>query len=134
MSTPVADESVAGPEDVEFADTAAELADRQSSPPRYEIATYPADFTLEMLKTKWDAQELIIPPFQRQFVWSQAQASKLIGSFLVGLPVPAIFLYTDRGSERSLVEDGQQRLRTILYYFDGVFGEEQDGRQRLVRW
>lgn len=31
--------------DIDFDDAAAELEDRQSSPPRYEIATYPADFT-----------------------------------------------------------------------------------------
>src|SRR5689334_8275304 len=65
------------PDDVDFDDPLAELADRQSAPPRYEIATYPADFTLEVLKTKWDAGEIIIPLFQRGFVWSQAQASKL---------------------------------------------------------
>jgi hypothetical protein len=121
------------PDDVEFDDTASELADRQSSPPRYEIATYPADFTLEVLKTKWDANDLIVPPFQRGFVWSQIQASKLIESFLVGLPVPAIFLYTERSSEKSLVVDGQQRLRTIFYFFDGYFGEERDGRRTTFR-
>src|SRR4051812_2571353 len=115
------------PDDVEFDDSAAELADRQSSPPRYEIATYPADFTLEGLHAKWNAGDLVIPPFQRKFVWSQAQASKLIESFLVGLPVPAIFLYTERSSEKSLVVDGQQRLRTVFYFFDGSFGEEEGG-------
>jgi hypothetical protein len=121
------------PDDVEFDDSAAELADRLSSPPRYEIATYPADFTLEVLQTKWDAGDLVIPRFQRKFVWSQAQASKLIESFLVGLPVPAIFLYTERGSEKSLVVDGQQRLRTIFYYLDGSFGEEKNGRRTVFR-
>ena len=101
------------PGDVEFDDSAAELADRQSSPPRYEIATYPADFTLEVLQSKWTAVYLTVLRFQRKFVWSQAQASKLIESFLVGLPVPAIFLYTERGSEKSLVVDGQQRLQRL---------------------
>jgi hypothetical protein len=127
------DVEVAGPDDVEFDDPASELKDRQSSPAHYEIATYPADFTLEVLKTKWDAGDLVIPPFQRGFVWSQAQASKLIESFLVGLPVPSIFLYTDRDSERSLVVDGQQRLRTIFYYFEGHFGEEHGGRRTVFR-
>ncbi|MEU4713143.1 DUF262 domain-containing protein [Micromonospora purpureochromogenes] len=121
------------PEDVDFEDPASELEDRQSSPPEYEIATYPADFTLEVLKTKWEAGELVIPPFQRGFVWSQVQASKLIESFLVGLPVPSIFLYTERKSEASLVVDGQQRLRSIFYFFDGSFGEESGGRQTVFR-
>src|SRR6266487_1984121 len=128
MSEPDAPErTMLNPSDVDFEDTAAELEDRESSPPQYEIATYPADFTLQVLQTKWDAGELIIPPFQRGFVWTQVQASKLIESFLVGLPVPAIFLYTERGSERSLVVDGQQRLRTIFYFMNGVFGEENNG-------
>jgi hypothetical protein len=123
----------AGKEDVDFEDPASELSDRQSSPPRYEIATYPADFTLEVLRSKWDAGELVIPPFQRGFVWSQVQASKLIESFLVGLPVPAVFLYTERNSEKSLVVDGQQRLRTVFYFFEGIFGEEQKGRRSVFR-
>lgn len=121
------------PNDIEFDDSVAELADRQSSPPRYEIATYPADFTLEVLQSKWIAGDLVIPRFQRKFVWSQAQASKLIESFLVGLPVPAIFLYTERGSEKSLVVDGQQRLRTIFYYLEGNFGDETEGRRTVFR-
>ncbi|CAD7855730.1 MAG: hypothetical protein, partial [Olavius algarvensis Gamma 1 endosymbiont] len=31
------------------------------------------------------------------------QASKLIESFLVGLPVPAVFLYTERKSQKFFV-------------------------------
>lgn len=121
-------------EDVEFEDTAAELEDRRSSPPRYDIATYPADFTLEVLHSQWKAGDIYIPPFQRGFVWNQVQSSKLIESFLVGLPVPSIFLYTDRKSERSMVVDGQQRLRSICDYFDGSFGDEDNqGRKTVFR-
>jgi len=122
-----------GPDEIEFDDPLAELADRESSPPSYEIATYPADFTLEVLSNKWDAGDLVIPKFQRGFVWSQNQASKLIESFLVGLPVPAIFLYTERDSERSLVVDGQQRLRSIFDFFEGYFGQERQGKQTVFR-
>ena len=65
-----------------------------------------------------------IPPFQRNFVWKQPQASRLIESFLIGLPVPSIFLYTDRSDmNNQLVVDGQQRLRTIAYFFEGFFGD-----------
>lgn len=119
-------------EDVEFEDTAAEMDDRQSSPPRYEIATYPADFTLEVLASKWESGEIYIPPFQRGFVWNQVQASKLIESFLVGLPVPSIFLYTERENERSMVVDGQQRLRSVFYFFEGYFGDPNAQGRRTV--
>ncbi len=115
-----------------FESVTSELADRQSSPPSYEIATYPADFTLDGLYTQWQQRDIEIPAFQRGYVWSHAQASKLIESFLVGLPVPGIFLYTDRASEKYLVVDGQQRLRSVFFYFEGFFGEEGKKASRTV--
>jgi hypothetical protein len=59
----------------------------------YEILSYPADFTLEVLVGKWKKGEINIPPLQRRFIWSQVRASKLIESFLMGLPVPPVFCY-----------------------------------------
>ena len=109
------------PSDIEFERIPSEEEDYESAPPDYEINTYPADFTLEVLHQKWKAEDIEIPSFQRQFVWKQVQASKLIESFLIGLPVPAVFLYTERKSQKFLVIDGQQRLRSIFYFFEGFF-------------
>lgn len=117
---------------LQFENVASELADRQSSPPSYEIATYPADFTLDGLYSQWQGGDIVIPKFQRGYVWSQAQASKLIESFLVGLPVPGIFLYTERSTEKYLVVDGQQRLRSVFFYFEGFFGQEGRRGSRAV--
>lgn len=110
-----------------------EIEDAESSPPEYEISTYPADFTLQVLYQQWQREQIVIPPFQRQFVWKQPQASKLIESFLLGLPVPPVYLYTERKSEKSLVIDGQQRLKSIFYFFEGFFGEEERGRRPVFR-
>ena len=60
----------------------------------YEIHYYPADYTLKVLYDKWIQKEIVVPLFQRQYVWKRAQASKLIESFLLGLPVPGIFFYS----------------------------------------
>jgi len=120
-------------EDVDIEEIKSEEEDYISSPPEYEISTYPADFTLEGLHAKWKAEDIEIPKFQRQFVWKQAQASKLIESFLVGLPVPAVFFYTERKSQKYLVIDGQQRLKSIFYFFEGYFGEEHNQRRRIFR-
>ena len=110
-----------------------EEVDSESSPPDYHISTYPADYTLEVLHQKWSKDEIKIPKFQRSFVWTQTQSSKLIESFLIGLPVPAIFLYTERRSQDYLVIDGQQRLRTIFDYFNGKFDSEKDGKRPIFR-
>ena len=95
----------------------------------YEILTYPADFTLEVLVGKWKKREIKIPKLQRRFIWTQAQSSKLIESFLMGLPVPPVFFYQDRTDNKLLVIDGQQRLRTIVFFFSGLFGEPKEGKK-----
>ncbi|MBX3416876.1 MAG: DUF262 domain-containing protein [Pirellulaceae bacterium] len=112
-----------------------ESVDEAYSPPTYDIVTYPADFTLEVLATKLAKKpvaEIQIPTFQRGFVWTQVQGSKLIESFLLGLPVPPVFLYTS-ASNIQMVVDGQQRLKTIGYFFEGYFGPEDRGRRPIFR-
>mgnify|MGYP001614104332 FL=1 len=65
----------------------------------YKITNYPADFTLEVLYQKIKNKEIILPDFQRSYVWTKKKASRLIESFLLGLPVPQIFLYKVPESE-----------------------------------
>lgn len=121
------------PSDLELESITSEDEDYESAPPDYEISTYPADFTLEVLHSKWRSNEIRIPDFQRRFVWKQVQASKLIESFLVGLPVPSVFLYSERKSQYFFVTDRQQRLKSIFYFFEGYFGEEDQGQRRVFR-
>lgn len=106
-----------------------ERQDANSSVSVYRIISYPADYTLQVLHQMWQDGEIIIPQFQRAFVWSIVQASRLVESFLMGLPVPEVFLYKD-GQSRHLVIDGQQRLRSVVAYFDGEF---PDGRPFYLR-
>lgn len=110
-----------------------EESDLEVSPASYEIFTYPADFTLEVLVNKWNQGEIIVPKFQRQYVWNQVQASRLVESFLLGLPVPPIFLYQQKEDNKFLVIDGQQRLTSISYFFEGYFGEETKGKRLSFR-
>lgn len=119
--------------DVEFDQISSESEDLEASLHSFEIVTYPADYTLKVLVDKWERKQVKIPDFQRGYVWKQAQASKLIESFLIGLPVPAIFLYTDRADKNNqLVVDGQQRLRTVAYFMEGYFGEPNPSGRRQV--
>jgi len=77
--------------------------------------------TLEVLSKKLDDYDIEIPEFQRSQVWKIKQASKLIESFLLGLPVPQVFFYLDKASSKLLVVDGQQRLRSINAFFNGEY-------------
>jgi len=99
----------------------------------YDITTYPSDFTLSGLAEMWKRGDITIPDYQREFVWSIKQSSLLIESFLIGLPVPPIFFYID-DENKNLVIDGQQRLLSIFFYFEGYFGfENEKGKRQTFR-
>jgi uncharacterized protein with ParB-like and HNH nuclease domain len=92
----------------------------------YEIISYGADYTISVYYNKIKSQEIILPSFQRRYVWSIEQASRLVESFLLGLPVPGIFLAKDKISGNLIVIDGQQRLATCESFKDGVFPNTKD--------
>lgn len=98
----------------------------------YDITSYPSDFTLDNLYSQWKKGTIVIPEFQREFVWSIEQASLLIDSFMMGLPVPPVFLYLDEES-KYLVIDGQQRLLSVYFFFDGYFGKEEHGKRKVFK-
>lgn len=96
-------------------------------PLKYDITSYGADFLVDGLVRRLRAQDIFVPHFQRKYVWSNRQASRFIESLLLGLPVPGIFLSKDFDTEKLFVIDGQQRLKTLLYFYDGIF--EPTGRE-----
>jgi len=99
----------------------------------YDIATYPSDFTLQGIVDMWKGRDITIPEFQREFVWTIKQSSLLIESFLLGLPVPPVFFYIDENN-KNLVIDGQQRILSVVFYFEGYFGVENlQGRRQVFR-
>ncbi|MEJ2630876.1 MAG: DUF262 domain-containing protein [Acidihalobacter sp.] len=97
----------------------------------YDIASYPSDFTLSGISEMWANGDIVIPDFQREFVWSIKQASLLIDSFLTGLPVPPVFFYVD-DDNKNLVIDGQQRILSVVFFMDGYFGRESTQGKRQV--
>jgi len=97
----------------------------------YDIATYPSDFTLSGIAQMWADKDITIPDFQREFVWSMRQSSLLIDSFLSGLPVPPVFFYVD-DENKNLVIDGQQRILSVVFFFEGYFGKESTHGKRQV--
>ena len=118
-------------DEIDIEETAEELEDEELAPVQYDIVTSPTDFTLEGLNAKWKSGAIVIPPFQRKLAWNIKQSSKLIESFLLGLPVPPVFLFLERG--KHLVVDGQQRLKSVAYFYEGYWGEETNGKRPIFR-
>lgn len=99
----------------------------------YDIATYPSDFTLSGIYDMWQRNDITIPAFQREFVWTIRQSSLLIESFLLGLPIPPVFFYID-DENKNLVIDGQQRILSTVFFFEGFFGIESiQGKKQVFR-
>lgn len=87
---------------------------------KFSISSYGADYTVDSLVKRMRGKAFRIPDFQRQFVWTTKHASKFIESLLMGLPVPGVFLYKEADTNEHLVIDGQQRLRTLQAFYDGI--------------
>ena len=101
----------------------------------YSISWYGADYTVDGLVQRLEKETFYVPSFQRMYVWTKKQASRFIESLLLGLPIPSVFVAKDGDSARHMIVDGQQRLKTLEFFYNDKFGE---GRFRLVdvnpRW
>jgi len=101
---------------------ASEFEDEEaSSAVRYSISSYGADHPVDGLVKRISKGDIYVPEFQRGYVWNHAQASRFIESLLLGLPVPGIFLFKESDTQKLVVVDGQQRLRTLEFFYEGLF-------------
>lgn len=126
-------------DDDEPSDLQVEVTDDDESEPlpapQHEIFSYPADTTLRGYLDQWNDKQLHVPPFQRNFIWDQTRASKLVESFLLGLPVPPVFLFKPIGTKNYWIIDGQQRILSVVYFQRGLFGEDKFRLKGVdVRW
>lgn len=93
---------------------------------RYRITSYGADFDVAGLVRRINEGSIFVPDFQRPFVWTAKQASQFVESLLLGLPVPGIFLTIEPETNRMMVIDGNQRLKTLQYFYAGEFAGNPD--------
>jgi len=67
----------------------------------------------------WDrycnADLILQPGFQRNYVWDNTKASRYIESLLLRLPTPPIFL-SEESDDKWIVIDGHQRLESLFKF------------------
>lgn len=67
--------------------------------------------------------ELVLDgPFQRDYIWDEAKASRIIESLYMRIPIPIIYLVINERGEKYVL-DGRQRLTSIFYFLAGYFRE-----------
>lgn len=100
---------------------------------RYQINSYSVDRAVETL-IKWKRNnKLVVPDFQRDYVWSFSNCSRLIDSILLNLPIPNIFVFkiVEKGEEKYILVDGMQRITTIDQFESGIW--KQSGKERKFK-
>jgi len=102
-----------------------ELEEERFDNYKLSVDYYGADFPVDVLVKRMEDGDFIIPGFQRKYVWKAWEASRFIESLLMGLPTPALFLAKDKFSNQYLVIDGQQRLKTLQYFYSGRFPDDK---------
>lgn len=101
-----------------------EGADEDGQIDEYDLTSSPNDFNVMTINSYIEAGSIVIPGFQRNFVWDIKKASKLIESLILGLPVPQLFLY-ESARNKFLVIDGQQRMMSIFYFLKKRFPKKE---------
>lgn len=90
----------------------------------FDIKEYTLEFLVLKFNSNNDTQDIFIPDYQREFVWTKKQQSLFIESVLIGLPIPYIFVADIDEDEkedadgRIEVVDGAQRIQTIDAYIN----------------
>ena len=72
----------------------------------------------ELITMHQNSEINLTPVYQRLFRWTEEQASKLIESIMLGVPLPPIFVSVRNGNWE--VIDGVQRISSILWFYGNL--------------
>ncbi|MCV7440815.1 DUF262 domain-containing protein [Mycobacterium paraense] len=86
-----------------------------------------------------ERNELDISPwYQRRTVWTNAHKSYLVNSIFEGMPVPTIYIRHTLDLENELtvkeVVDGQQRVRSLIEFKQGIFTARHADHSKRVTY
>lgn len=70
-----------------------------------EFETYSESMTVKQILNRWTKKKLVVPFFQRKYVWNQAQRESLLNSIKAGFPCGSIII---------------GELNGVLYLIDGL--------------
>lgn len=85
-----------------------------------KVYTQPYDISLATLNGQWESKLLSLPEIQRDYVWDNKKASKLIESLLLNIPVPALYFVETNDAKHEII-DGHQRVRSIVRFMNNEF-------------
>jgi len=90
------------------------------SPAERRLVTQPLDLSVQTLFDQWGEKLLILPEIQREYVWDNGKASRLIESLLLNIPIPVLY-FAENEEAKYEIFDGHQRTRSIVRYMNNEF-------------
>ena len=76
------------------------------------------EFTATQIHKNQDEGKMVVPSYQRGFVWKKEQENELVDSIKKGLPFGSMLLYKDENKGNYRIIDGLQRSRTIYKFIE----------------
>lgn len=88
---------------------------------------YYGEYSLEHWINLILKENIVLPPYQRYFVWSEKKVETLIETFKQRQFVPPVTIgaFKIDDSNENLILDGQQRLTSVLLAYLGLYPDEQ---------
>lgn len=98
---------------------------------RADIRTDSYSMSIGELLSMYEKGELTLrPEYQRLYRWTITQKSRFIESILLGIPLPAIFVFQQKNGAWEVI-DGLQRVSTILEFM-GELKDESGNKREVV--
>jgi len=108
-------------------DAGSDIPDPDATPIRdRKVVTQPYDLAIDAIVGQVKNDILFLRPlssrpnFQRQYVWNDKLASKLVESVLLNVPIPPCYLSENSDNELDVI-DGQQRIYSLYRFVNNQF-------------
>lgn len=89
-------------------------------PAERKVVTQSYDLSVQTLADEWDAKSLVLPDIQREYVWDNARASRLVESLLLNIPIPVLY-FAETDDAKWEIFDGHQRVHSVVRFLKNEF-------------
>jgi hypothetical protein len=89
-------------------------------PPERKVITQSYDLSVQTLVEQWNNETLLLPDIQREYVWENPRASRLIESLLLNIPIPVLYFAETEDAKWEII-DGHQRVRSVVRFLSNEF-------------
>jgi hypothetical protein len=89
-------------------------------PAERKVVTQSYDLSVQTLVDKWGDDSLVLPEIQREYVWDNPRASKLVESLLLNIPIPVLY-FAETDDAKWEIFDGHQRILSVVRYLGNEF-------------